>query len=420
MSEPDPLFRWEDLDQRLIKPELRLLTGEMQMRAVDGKRLVVLESSKTGNAGSYFPLFFDFQEQLAEEWVQGLYALYRDAPNRQNRPVTPAFIRAVWVRVIFPFIGARTATVLGELSLDIARTRKRRNEVAEGAWVRRMGCLGTRWRDKLEAEAVTGEHRAAQEVAQRAAADLLHLPTGLKHTGDPVEGNPFPVSDRRHKVWDDATHEAEEQWYRLPSESEPTPAGPPNVLIAYVCERTAKRFDIWAGRGVHVVWSERGLRDYDEWLVEYAEAWLQEFNARKLWRDIVPTSDLLAQLRLILTKRVGWWKAEGRRYLAEQKAESAKRDVRCSRPKRGRPLNKLAASRREIIQRVAAKGLKGEAYCDALDKLALATSVHWQKNEGCPKKYLDAFNHANPGQRKKWRNRIANEKYLATRLKPLV
>jgi hypothetical protein len=168
MSEQDDRpFRWEDLDQRLIKPELQLLTDKMQKRAVDGKRRVVLESSRSGNAGSYFPLFFDFQEQLADEWVQGLYTLYRDAPNRQNRSVTPAFIRAVWDRGIFPFIGTRTAAVLGELSLDVARTRRVRDAVAEGSWVRRMRRFATRWRDKLEGEAVKWEYRLSRREGER-------------------------------------------------------------------------------------------------------------------------------------------------------------------------------------------------------------------------------------------------------------
>jgi hypothetical protein len=418
MSEQDDRpFRWEDLDQRLIKPELQILTGRMQKRVVDGERDVALESLRSGNAGSYVPLFFDFHEQLADEWAQGLYTLYCDAPNQQNRSVAPAFIRAVWDRVIFPFIGVRTTTVLAELSRQVARTRQVRNAVAEGEWVRRMRRFATRWRDKLEAEAVTSEYSASQENAQRAAADLLHLPAGLASSSDPIEGNPFSVGDPRHRVWHEATRAAEEQWCRLIAESESTPAGPPNAVTSCVCERIAKRFDIWAERNVHVVWGDQDLRVYDQWLVQYAEAWLRDFNARKLWSDIVPTTDLLVQLRLVLTKRVGWWKAEARRYLAEQKADSAKEDAARSKQKRGRPLDKMAATRRRIIQAVAASGVKGEGYCAALDKKGLSTSIRWQKNEDCPKNYLSAYNHADRNLRKKWRDRIAKEKNLATRQK---
>jgi len=41
----------------------------------------------------------------------------------------------------------------------------------------------------------------------------------------------------------------------------------------------------------------------------------------------VPLHDLLAALRLVLTKRVAWWKAEARRYVAEQKAYFAKENA---------------------------------------------------------------------------------------------
>ena|SRR5438132_5996603 len=256
-------------------------------------------------------------------------------------------------------------------------------------------------------------------------SELLRLPGGLESSGDPIEVNPFPSGDPRHKVWDDATRKAEEQWCRLSSQSEITPFGGPDVLIHFVCKHFADKFDIWAKRGVHVVWSDGAVRAYDQWLINYAEAWLRDVGARKLYSRLVPFDDLLSSLRLVLTKRVNWWKAEARRYLAEQKADSAKENPSAlnfepeppSKPKKGRPPSKLAASRREVIQEVAAKGLKGAEYCKALDKISLHTSVHWQKNEGCPKNYLDAYHHADRKLRKKWRDRIANEKYLASRQK---
>jgi hypothetical protein len=88
--------------------------------------------------------------------------------------------------------------------------------------------------------------------------------------------------------------------------------------------------------------------------------------------------------------------------------------------RRGRPLNKAAADRRETIQGAAAKGLKGAAYCEELGRVNLSTPYNWQKSEGCPKKYLDAYHHTDLVQRKKWRNRIADEKYQATKREPLV
>jgi hypothetical protein len=60
------------------------------------------------------------------------------------------------------------------------------------------------------------------------------------------------------------------------------------------------------------------------------------------------------------------------------------------------------------------KGIKGEAYCKALDG-KLSTPVSWQKNENCPKRYLDAYWHSDPVEREKWRDRICDERYKAKR-----
>jgi hypothetical protein len=156
------------------------------------------------------------------------------------------------------------------------------------------------------------------------SSDLLRLPDGLRHSGDPIGENPFPIGDPRHRVWKDATQKAEEEWCRLGSESEGQPAYSPNDLIDSVCKRIADKFDVWAKRGVHVVWSNGALRDYDQWLANYAEAWLHDVSARRLYSRVVLLDDLLAVMRLVLTKRVNWWKAEARRYLAEQEPRSAK------------------------------------------------------------------------------------------------
>jgi|SRR5664280_13347 len=94
---------------------------------------------------------------------------------------------------------------------------------------------------------------------------------------------------------------------------------------------------------------------------------------------------------------------------AETKSEQA------SNLRRGRPPDKLRMARREVIQRIAVTGVLGEAYCAALDKAGLRTPVAWQKNEQCPKDYSAAYSHQDPKSRKKWRNRIADEKYKATR-----
>jgi hypothetical protein len=80
---------------------------------------------------------------------------------------------------------------------------------------------------------------------------------------------------------------------------------------------------------------------------------------------------------------------------------------------KGRPKNGVVAKRRQYMVTFAEKGLQGELYCRAMDQVGVGTPVTWRL-EGCPAKYLDAWNHPNPVERKKWRQRISNEKSQAT------
>jgi hypothetical protein len=84
--------------------------------------------------------------------------------------------------------------------------------------------------------------------------------------------------------------------------------------------------------------------------------------------------------------------------------------------RKGRPRIKLVAMRRRVIKNIAATGATGREYCKRLTEAGLSTPVHWQNEEGpCPKSYLEAYDHPDPKLRKKWRQRIANEKSQATR-----
>lgn len=87
------------------------------------------------------------------------------------------------------------------------------------------------------------------------------------------------------------------------------------------------------------------------------------------------------------------------------------------RKNKGRPRDKLVEYHRNQILSVIEKGLTGEEYCARLTERGIATPIRWQKNEGCPKTYLDAYNHQDLEQRKKWRARIYDEKNKISRAK---
>jgi hypothetical protein len=93
-------------------------------------------------------------------------------------------------------------------------------------------------------------------------------------------------------------------------------------------------------------------------------------------------------------------------------ADDAEPTTRASKPAT-RPQNQIVWIRREVL-RLVSKEIKGEAYCKALDG-KLSTPMSWQKNENCPKRYADAYWHSDPVERKKWRDRICDERYKANR-----
>ncbi len=185
--------------------------------------------------------------------------------------------------------------------------------------------------DKIEEQLLPGAQGpmgggvgfSSQGIAEGAMADTLdpfRLPDGMQSAGDPVEGNPFPENAPQHQVWNDATRRAEEEHCRFNSRllKERPSRGLGNNYADWMIGMAVEKFDIWAKRGVHVVWSDNEVGAYDQWLFNYAQGWLE--LARKTSPILVHVESLLNELRLRLMERMGYWKAEGRRYVAEQKA----------------------------------------------------------------------------------------------------
>jgi hypothetical protein len=152
--------------------------------------------------------------------------------------------------------------------------------------------------------------------------DWLRIPDGFASSGDPVVGNPFPSDDLRHQVWQKATREAEEEWARI-NHHRLSSLSPTNVLdfdgfLAF----HAARFDVWAKRNIHVVWSDPAVTHYDGWLFGYANAMLEGLaEQQKKWPPPFSTDQALLAVRNRIAERIQYWKAEARRYRAEQEQE---------------------------------------------------------------------------------------------------
>ena len=151
-------------------------------------------------------------------------------------------------------------------------------------------------------------------------ADLptwLRIPDGFASSGDPIDANPFQPEDARHQVWRDATRRAEEECARVNARSFSSLS--PDNVYDWFATCPAARFSVWAERGIQVVWTDVALRQYDQWLVRYANASLEmltEFFARN--PPPVSPDPILLNTRNKLGEQVQYWKAEARRYRAEQ------------------------------------------------------------------------------------------------------
>jgi len=155
--------------------------------------------------------------------------------------------------------------------------------------------------------------------------DLLKVPAWLLSTEDPVKQNPFSADDPKHQVWEDATDAADEKLSRFNSNCMKTFSAEPSAQVDWGVEVASTKFDIWAERGVHVVWNKSALRDYQQWLINYAEAWLKyaeawQEAANDFFPGTIPKVTLLITMRSALTGRIEYWKAEAHRHIAANPA----------------------------------------------------------------------------------------------------
>jgi hypothetical protein len=132
---------------------------------------------------------------------------------------------------------------------------------------------------------------------------------------DPCDQNPFPQTDARHEVWGNATRAAEEELARFHVKLLERRCTTQAELVALQINKCIGTFDIWAKRGLTVVWGDANIPYYDRWLRDYAEVWLKTVEALPFMDDLS-----LAELRLLLTQRIEYWKAEARSFVSRQKA----------------------------------------------------------------------------------------------------
>ena len=337
-----PAFDWQELDHTLANLMLADVAEEMRAKIRQDEARIRLENQANQNVYTIPAKILEMQLQRTDEWARRTYDVYCDVWQRQGRQLVPGFLRAVSTNGIGTLIAARTSAAIEDLQLTAQRTR-----AYSASWLqpktvgfrRDMNRLFAKWQRQIEIKAKTLEYGQAepQVIANRGnehradTRDLLRLPAGLQ-SPDPVEGNPFSPNDPRYRIWEDATRVAEQKVHLFVAAFSdalaeiPLPKGEDEIcryLIARWGHHVTTKYDIWAERGVHVVWNNEEVKAFDQWLANYANAWLKTVKA--FFPADIDSDLLLQELRQLLIGRMEFWKSEARRYVSEQKATLAAR-----------------------------------------------------------------------------------------------
>jgi hypothetical protein len=137
---------------------------------------------------------------------------------------------------------------------------------------------------------------------------------------DPVQENPFSKDDQRHKVWEKSTRSAELELHRLKQEilGRPQPKNVEQDQDLHL-EFIFRRFQIWAKRGISVVWSYSCVRAYEAWLASYFQAEM------KLWREQCPrgfnSESFLSELEKKLLQACAYWSGNAMENVAALEAQ---------------------------------------------------------------------------------------------------
>jgi hypothetical protein len=111
-------------------------------------------------------------------------------------------------------------------------------------------------------------------------------------------------------------------------------------------------FDVWANRALHVVWEESQLRTYEEWLLRYANAWVDDPMRREYGETVV------IRVRTALLGRVRYWQAEARAWIASPQVREwvAKLRNRDAQPEERNPEGAEPPVRTEALAEEQAHG----------------------------------------------------------------
>jgi len=358
---------------------LSMVAGEWSAKHLKEWNAVFAEGRRRGNASYYGPALVEMEIADAEKRAEWSYQTCCKIWEIQGRAKTKQFFRAIFDWCLQPMFSTREGCFGSQIELHQKRAGTSLGQGlshTKGHLKREIAKLRAKWNTKLEIATRDAEYQVRLTPERESMADspkhlgysdLLRLPDGFRSSGDPVERNPFSDEDPRHNVWADATQKAEQRLRAfnaagmgLLKDVQPTTEDQARKIVsAHYGHLVTGKFDIWAKRGVNVLWSEPEVRAFDVWLAQYANAWLNEI------RQIFPPelgniAWLLEELRILLIQRIEFWKSEARKYLIEQ-VEDRNREAPTDRVNQSQDYELEEDGRSVRVRGIAYKVTPGQA-----------------------------------------------------------
>jgi len=176
-----PLFRWEDIDHRLVVLKLVDLSEEMRSLIKADESRIRFENRLNLNSNTVPSLILQMKVERADEWARREYEIYCAVWQTQGNVRSAAFVRCVCAHIV-SMLGVRAKSIAHEFSrfvrgtnLPVSLRTAHLNKLDL-----RMRQLQGRWHRRLEIEAKECEH--AERRATLAQQNIRERNVATKET----------------------------------------------------------------------------------------------------------------------------------------------------------------------------------------------------------------------------------------------
>jgi hypothetical protein len=163
-----PLFRWQNIDHRLVVLKLVDLSEEMNSRIKADESRIRFENRLNMNSSTVPYLVLQMKVERADEWARRKYEIYCAVWQTQGYTKSAAFVRGVRAHIV-AMLGVRAKSIANEFSRSVRGTNfpGSLRTAHLNSLSLRMQRLQGRWHRRLEIEAKECEHAERKARLER-------------------------------------------------------------------------------------------------------------------------------------------------------------------------------------------------------------------------------------------------------------